>query len=486
MSWLIIGVSLAILVAYTAAVWRLARRRAGPADAGRSGDPRSEHQPLHDDLTKLPNRTLFRDRLERALARSVRRRNSCAVLSIDIDRFKLVTDSLGPAAGDGLLRDVAARLDSCLRPEDTVARSGGDEFLVLLESVRTPDEAVAVVDRITVALGPPFTADERELYLTASIGVAVGRGGRDRPEDVLQNADVAVHRAKDNGRARHEIFRQEMNPHPLERLGLETDLRRAVETMDFVLEYQPVVDLRSRRVVGAEALVRWEHPRRGRLEPLEFVPVAEETGLILPIGRWVLETACAQAAGWTQPLMLFVNLSGRELQQPRMRLVDEVASVLAASGLPPAGLCLELTESAVMQDVDAAVAAMGDLKRLGVELALDDFGTGYSSLSYLRRFPLDIVKVDRSFVAELSGGDGTAIVRALIEVCHALDARVLAEGVEDPEQVELLVELGCDYGQGDHFSPPVADAALRQVPSPASTAAPRAAPRGSPGWPASG
>jgi EAL domain-containing protein (putative c-di-GMP-specific phosphodiesterase class I) len=288
-------------------------------------------------------------------------------------------------------------------------------------------------------------------------------GGRDRPEDVLQNAAVAVHRAKEKGGARHEVFRQEMTPHPLERLGLETDLRRAVDRMEFELAYQPVVELASGRIVGVEALVRWNHPSRGKIEPLEFVPIAEETGLILPIGRWVLAQAAAAAADWPG-LTLYVNLSARQLQQPRLRLVDEVAGALSRAGREPGAVCLEITESAVMQDMEAGLASMQDLKSLGVGLALDDFGTGYSSLSNLRRFPLDVVKIDRSFVHDLNDdGRGDAVARALIDVCHALEARVLGEGIEDSEQADRLRSLGCDLGQGSHFHPAVGAAQVRPL-----------------------
>jgi diguanylate cyclase (GGDEF)-like protein len=456
MSWVIIlAADAALLGAFCAVAWVLLRNR---ATVPRAREPGVEHQLLHDSLTKLPNRTLFRDRLERALARSVRRRSACAVLSVDIDRFNLVSRSLGPARGDEVLCEVAARLDAAVRPEDTVARTGGDQFMVLLESVRGPDEAAAVAERVAEALAPAIDANGSKLYVSASMGIALGWGGRDRPEDVLQNADVAVHRAKEAGGARTEIFRQEMNPHPLERLGLETDLRRAVGAGEFVVEYQPIVELAGGEICGLEALVRWEHPERGRIEPDAFIPVAEETGLILPIGRLVLATACAQAAEWARlrPVRVCVNLSHRELQQPRVRLVDEVASALAGSGLQPDALCLEMTETGVMDDADAAVEGLRDLKQLGVHVGLDDFGTGYSSLNHLRRFPLDLVKIDRSFIAELTLDDeGEAIVRALIEVCHALHAQVLAEGVETPDQARRLLELGADYAQGRAFSAPL-------------------------------
>jgi diguanylate cyclase (GGDEF)-like protein len=469
MSWqLIVAADVALMGAYGAAVWLLAGRRAARREE-RARDEAFEHQLLHDDLTKLPNRTLFRDRLERALARSVRRRQACAVLSIDVDRFKLVTDGLGPSAGDTVLREIATRLDSCIRPEDTVARTGGDEFMLLLESVAALEDATAVADRVSAALATPVKTDGREVFVTASAGLALGRGGRDRPEDVMRNADVAVHRAKEAGGARCQVFRQEMSPHPAERLGLETDLRRALDRMEFFVEYQPEVELASGRVVGMEALVRWQHPSRGVVPPDEFVGIAEETGMALKLGRWVLGEACSQAAAWrdADKLAVSVNLSARELQQARIRTIDEVSSVLATSGLPADALTLEIKESAVMQDADAALATMGELKRLGVRLALDDFGSGYSSLTYLRRLPLDLVKIDRAFVAELAGNEeGQAIVHALVEVCHAVGAKVLAEGVEGPEQARLLRELGCELGQGDAFSPPLdAEAATRLLAS---------------------
>jgi diguanylate cyclase (GGDEF)-like protein len=465
MAWELIAADAAFMAALGTGLWLMARKR-GPAAERRALEQAFEHQLLHDDLTKLPNRTLFRDRLERALVRSVRRHQSCAVLAIDVDRFQLIGESLGPSAADRLLQEVAARLDTSLRPEDSVARTGGDEFMVLLEAVTSVPDATAVADRVTAALAPPFVTNGQELFLTASIGIALGRGGRDRPEDVVQNADVAVHRAKEGGRARCEVFRQEMNPHPLERLGLETDLRRAVERDEFFLEYQPTVELSSGRIVSVEALVRWRHPERGVLQPLEFVPVAEETGLILPLGRWVLEEACRQALTWASGRQagprVSVNLAARQLGQPRLRLADEVSGILARTGLGAERVSVEITERAVMQDVEAAVEAMQGLKRLGLQLVLDDFGTGYSSLRHLRRFPLDAVKIDRAFVADLDEGpEGEAIARALINVCHALSVSVLGEGMERPEQADRLRAMGCDFGQGDCFSPPLAAEEVR-------------------------
>jgi diguanylate cyclase (GGDEF)-like protein len=429
----------------------LRHRGRRPDDADGEGQPH-----LHDPLTKLPGRVLFQDRLERSLVRSVRRRSSCAVLSIDLDRFKLINDSFGQAIGDRMLIEAGVRLDGCLRPEDSVARTGSDEFMVLLETVRDTEEAITVAQRIAAALEPPVEIDGRELYLSASIGIAIGRGGRDRPEDVLQNAEVAVHRAKENGRATYEVFRQEMASHPVTRLDLESELRRAVAAEELYVAYQPEVELATGRIVAVEALLRWRHPERGAVEPSEFVPIAEETGLILPLGRRLIREACAQAAGWPEEIRLSVNLSARQLQQPQARLVDEVGSAVASSRLDPGRLCVEITEGAVLQDQEAALAAMRALERLGVKLAVDDFGTGYSSLTYLRRFPIDVVKIDRSFVSQVTTGrEDEAIVHALVEVCHALHAAVLGEGIETGEQALKLRELGCELGQGLHFSPPV-------------------------------
>jgi diguanylate cyclase (GGDEF)-like protein len=414
--------------------WRKRGRSPKPQDEG--ADPA-----LHDPLTTLPGRLLFHDRLERALARSIRRRSTCAVLSL----------SLGDPAEDAVLIDAGARLDACLRPEDSVARTAGDEFMVLLETVRDTDEAVAVAERIVAAL--------QDLHIGASLGIALGRGGRDRAEDVLQNAEVALHRARENGRASYEVFRQEMASHPSTRLDLESELRRAVAADRLYVEYQPEVELATGRIVAVEALLRWAHAPAA-----EFVPVAEETGLILPLGRKLIREACEQLAGWPPEVRLSVNLSGRQLQQPRARLLDEVGSAIAASGSESDRLWVEITESAVLEDQDAALEAMQALERLGVRLAVDDFGTGYSSLTYLRRFPIHLVKIDRSFVAELTGDpEGAAIVRALIEVCHALHATVLGEGVETEEQATKLRELGAELGQGRWFHPPMGAEELRRV-----------------------
>jgi diguanylate cyclase (GGDEF)-like protein len=434
-------------------IWRNRVRDPAPAQDG-APEPN-----LYDPLTRLPGRHLFRDRLERALTRSVRRRYSCAVLSVDLDRFKLVNDSYGHEVGDRLLIEAGIRLDGCLRPEDSVARTGSDEFMILLEAVRDTSEAVAVAERIATAFEPPVELDGRELYLSASVGIALGRGGRDRPEDVLQNADVAVHRAKDNGRGSYEIFRQEMVVHPASQLGLEADLRRALAADDVAVLYQPEVELATGRVVAVEAMLHWEHRVRGAIEPAELVPIAEESGLVLPLARKLLGEACRAVAGWPREVRLSLNFVARQLQQPRVRLVDELEAALAAHGVAPERVCVELTEGP-LHDEEAALSAVRELQRIGVRLAVDDFGTGYSSLTYLRRFQIDTVKLDRGFVAELTGPEGEAIVHALIEVGHALHATVLGAGVETVDQAVRLRELGCELGQGSFFAPPVRAAEL--------------------------
>jgi diguanylate cyclase (GGDEF)-like protein len=421
------------------ALWPKRSRPPAPSDG-------AQEQCLYDPLTKLPGRLLFDDRLERALARSVRRRSSCAVLSVRFDC----------GLADALVIEAGVRLDGCVRPEDSVARTGDEEFLVLLETVGDTGDAIAVAERIASAFTSPVEADGRRVHLAASIGVALGRGGRDRPEDVLQNAEVAVHRAGQNDAGAYEVFRQELASHPATRLGLETDLRRAVGTDELFVEYQPQVDLGSGRIVAVEALLCWNHPQRGRLPASEFMRIAEECGLSVPLGRKLLRRACAAAARWPAPVGVSIDLGARQLQQPRARLVDDVRSALALQHIEPSRLCVEMTEGPVLHDQEPALPAMQELGRLGVRLAVDDFGTGYSSLTYMRRFPIGLVKIDRGFVAELTtGDDGAAIVHALIEVGHALGATVLGQGVETAEQASRLSELGCELGQGGFFSAPV-------------------------------
>jgi len=425
------------------------------------------HQAMHDALTGLPNRTLFLDRLAHALRR--RRRGgtgALAVLFFDVDRFKVVNDSLGHAVGDRLLVDVASRVDAALRPADTVARFGGDEFTVLCEDIAGELEAVAIAQRLVDLFDEPFDIDGREVFLSTSVGIALANGsptGRstDRPDDLIRDADAAMYRAKELGKARYELFDTAMRTQALRRLELENALRRAVERDELRLHLQPEIAVGSGAIVGFEALVRWEHPERGLLGPGDFVSLAEETGLIGAVGAWVLRQACSLAAAWRTPgLVISVNVSARQLAGGDF--TDLVAAVLDETGLDAEQLCLELTESAVIES--GAMATLEGLKRLGVRLAIDDFGTGWSSLGHLRRFPIDIVKLDRSFVSGLGREPQDAsIAAAIISLAHALGLSTVAEGIETGEQLAVLAGLGCDVGQGYLFARPAPAEAFGDV-----------------------
>jgi diguanylate cyclase (GGDEF)-like protein len=434
------------------------------------------HQALHDDLTGLPNRALFLDRLKLALARSERRSSSVAVLFLDLDRFKLINDSLGHEAGDRVLVDVGARLQEALRPGDTVARFGGDEFTALCEDVPSERAVLMIAERMAEAVGMPFAlSDGDETFLTASIGIAMADGSLadGLAESLVRDADAAMYRAKERGKSRVELFDEKLRERAVQRLSIESALHRALERRELVLHYQPQIDLRSGRVVSWEALVRWDHPEQGLLPPGAFISVAEETGLILEVGIWVLEEACRQAERWTSlpgavpdPVM-GVNLSARQLSQPE--LLDMVARALSGAGLAPSRLCLEVTESAVIEDAGEAADTLGALSEMGVRLAIDDFGSGYSALSSLKRFSVDLLKVDRAFVAGL-GRDTTdgPIMAAIIDLTHALGLRAVGEGVERADQLAVLRALGCDVGQGFYFGrpqpPEVAEALARRAP----------------------
>ena len=419
-----------------------------------------KRQAFHDSLTGLPNRKLFMDRLWQALGRTWRRSGSkVAVLFMDLDGFKVINDSLGHEAGDLLLTVVAQRLRRCLRPEDTLARFGGDEFVVLLGDVGDPQEAVRVAERITEELRRPFVLEGRSLFASASIGIGLGDARTKTTDDLLRDADTAMYRAKEAGGG-YSVFDPTMYERAIKRLELENDLRRAIERGEFVVHYQPIVRLGDRKIWGVEALVRWEHPERGLLNPDEFVPVAEESGLVVPMGVAVMEEACLRAKGWQEahpqipPLVMSVNLSARQLA--RSDLAETVDDVLGRTGFEGSCLALDVTETVYVKSLEGNTGALDRLRGAGVKVSIDDFGTGYSSLSYLKRLPADAVKIDKSFVGGLGEDvEDTAIVRMIVELAHTLGMEVVAEGVETEEQAALLKEMGCDFGQGFYFSKPL-------------------------------
>jgi diguanylate cyclase (GGDEF)-like protein len=418
------------------------------------------HAAFHDSLTGLPNRAMFTELLQAEIESSKRRDDHLfAVLFLDVDRFKNINDSLGHTHGDLLLVAFAERLERTLRPLDTLARFGGDEFAILLSGMADATDAVRVAQRMQEELTQPFVLHKNSAFATASIGIALSSSGYDRPEDILRDADTAMYRAKENGKARYEVFDHGMHARAVSRLQLESDLRHAIEQKEFCVYYQPIVSLQTGRLSGFEALVRWNHPRRGLVLPADFIPVAEETGLIVPIGEWVLNEACAQVREWQinspshRSLSLSVNLSARQVAQPD--LLERIKGALETSKLNPHCLKLEITESVVMGNAEAAALMFKQLRSLGVQLSIDDFGTGYSSLSYLHRFPLNYLKIDRSFVMRLTTDNDNAIVRTISTLARNLGMEVIAEGIETDEQYQQLKKLGCEYGQGYLFSRPV-------------------------------
>ncbi len=420
-------------------------------------EERLHHDAFHDALTGLPNRALLIDRLSHALNRVTRRGDYLfAVLFLDLDRFKIINDSLGHALGDELLVAISRRLRECVRPDDTVARLGGDEFVILLDGVRDVEEATTIAGRIHESLTNPVRLGDHEVVTSASIGIATSSRKYERPEQILRDADLAMYRAKTRGKSRHEIFDGDMHHHMLVRLELESDLRGALDRNELSVHYQPIVSLADGDIVAFEALLRWEHPERGMVPPNIFVPIAEETGLVVPIGYWTLEQACRQMTEWApllptdRPISIHVNLSGRQFRQ--LDLANQVRSILERTDLDPKRLGLEITESVVMENAAVAAETLEQLRSVGVQLQIDDFGTGYSSLSYLHRFPIDTLKIDRSFIRQmLSDKRNAEIVRSIVALAHELGMQVIAEGVETTEQLTRLRELGCERAQGYFF-----------------------------------
>jgi diguanylate cyclase (GGDEF)-like protein/PAS domain S-box-containing protein len=412
----------------------------------------------HDGLTDLPNRILFNDRLAEAMSLAHRYRRKLAVLFLDVDRFKHINDSLGHAIGDRLLQSIAQRLLGCVRASDTVSRQGGDEFVILFSEVTHAQDATVCADKILEALRSPHRIDEHDLHVTASIGIATYPDDGTDSESLIKNADFAMYHAKENGRDNCQFFKQDLNVRALERQSLENGLHRALEREELMLHYQPKINLETGEIVGVEALIRWFHPDLGLVPPAEFIPIAEECGLIVPIGRWVLREACHQAQAWQDiglaPIRIGVNISPVELRATDF--MSDISVILAETGLEAHYLELELTETFLMQDSTSTSAVLHDLKQIGIQLALDDFGTGYSSLSHLKRFPIDTLKIDRSFVHSIAtNSDDASIVCAVISLGKNLHMRVVAEGVETREQLAFLKNHSCPFGQGYYFSQPL-------------------------------
>lgn len=413
---------------------------------------------VHDPLTDLPNRVLFMDRLSHAMERAKRHKDFMyAVFFLDLDRFKVVNDSLGHNVGDKLLVESAQRLLACMRGEDTVARFGGDEFVVLLEEVKDEADVIQIAERIQNNLALPYDLDGHMVFVFSSMGIVLSGANYMRPDDILRDADIAMYRAKGEGLGRYEIFDSTMLDRAMSRLELETDLRKALENQQFVVHYQPILDMISRRIVGFEALVRWQHPTKGLIPPAEFIPTAEETNLIIPLGYWVLDEACRQIHAWNvqyafdPPLTINVNLSTRQCEQPD--LVQKISDILRKNKLDASLLKLELTESLIIRDSEVITNILYELRDLGIQVQIDDFGTGYSSLSYLHTLPIDTLKIDRSFISRLgSKNKGMEIVQTILSLAHNLGMKVVAEGVETDEQFSELTAMDCEYMQGFLFS----------------------------------
>jgi diguanylate cyclase (GGDEF)-like protein len=411
------------------------------------------HQAMHDALTGLPNRALFYDRLGQALNRGGRQGTAVAVLFLDLDRFKLVNDSLGHSAGDKLLVAVAERLAGVLRAGDTAARFGGDEFVILCEDVNGERQAIAIAERIASELEAPFVIDSDEVFAHTSVGIALAAEPGARPEALIRDADAAMYRAKERGGGVYEVFDDAMRERAVRRMATENALHRALDRGEFVMHYQPIVQMATGALYGVEALARWQHPERGLVMPGEFIEAAEETGLIIALGAWAFDTACRQSAAWDGKVMMSVNLSARQCTSPD--LVATFGAILQRTGADPAAVSLEITETALMEDIELSTATLVALKELGLRLALDDFGTGYSSLRALQHLPVDVVKIDRSFIEPIERDpQEAAIVAAVISLSHALGLRTVAEGIETIAQVDRLRALGCDLAQGFYFAKP--------------------------------
>ena len=437
-------------------------------NALRESKDKFRHAAFHDALTGLSNRMHFVENLQALLdhyrAESERK---MAVLFLDLNRFKTINDSLGHSAGDRLIQHVAKRLSSLMRPDDLVARFGGDEFAIILKDLRRTEEAVAFAEAVRQKISTPFTINGRQVFTSVSVGIAVGRPGYELAEDVLRDADIAMYQAKENHQG-SMVFDQTMHIRAVTRMQLETDLRHAVERDELIVYYQPIIDLATMSLNGFEALMRWRHPQRGIVPPNEFIPLAEETGLIVPLTLWILRESCRQTVEWQRrsprhrPLMVSVNLSGRHFEQSD--IVGQVRGVIEETGIDPTCLKLELTESAVMENAERTITLLKQLRALGVQLSIDDFGTGYSSLSYLHRFPINMLKVDRSFVGSMEeGSENGEIVRTIISLAKTLNLNVVAEGIESIHQLHQLRILGCEYGQGFLFSRPVPAAEIESM-----------------------
>ncbi len=438
---------------------------ASELDERRAAEAKLQHLAYHDPLTGLANRTLFRERVGHAMARARRNGGHMAVLFLDVDDFKNVNDSLGQSAGDEVLVAVAERVSGCLRSSDTAARLGADEFAVLVEDAAAPVDAARVAERMLATLRRPIRIKARDVLVRASIGVALNTTGEETVDDLLRNADLAMYSVKTDGKGRFEMFRQELHAEVLARLEVEAELRTAVSNDELTLRYQPIVDLANGEIIGVEALCRWNHPTRGEVQPASFIPIAEETGLIVPMGRQLLRNACIRGRAIAAhsrsdtPFMVTVNVSAHQLADPRF--IDDVADALTVSGLHPRSLVLEITEGSLMKDTDVTIARLQQLKDLGIRLAIDDFGTGYSSLSYIRRFPVDIIKIDKSFVSALDKGpEESAFLGAVHRLARTLGLETIVEGVERPEQLAQLRAIGCEMGQGYLFARPLQAAAV--------------------------